>query len=380
MKRRLTALALAGAISITTLAGCGSDDKTPAKEMMERYSPYVTLAEYKGVEYTPQVTEVTDEDIEYYIEQLIANYTTYEDVTVGTVEMGDKINIDYVGTIDGVEFEGGSTNGEGTDITLGEAGYIDDFEEQIAGHEIGDNFDVEVTFPDDYGEEALNGQDAVFNVTINSKEVTTTPEYTDEFVAENTEYDTTEAYEAYLYEYLEESNATTDQNANENMVLVQIVENSFISDYPEREITELIDETIGTIQETCESNGISVDTYIKYFYGLETEEDFKEYIRDSVITYFEQVMVVCAIAEAEGLDVTSEEVEERKQLIVETYGYTDTSELEQYYTEDDFYYLLLEEKVMNLLMENAVPVDEDGNVTETATSTDATSTDAGVSE
>ncbi len=380
MKRRLTALALAGAISITTLAGCGSDDKTPAKEMMERYSPYVTLAEYKGVEYTPQVTEVTDEDIEYYIEQLIANYTTYEDVTEGTVEMGDNINIDYVGTIDGVEFEGGSTNGEGTDITLGEAGYIDDFEEQIAGHEIGDNFDVEVTFPDDYGEEALNGQDAVFNVTINSKEVTTTPEYTDEFVAENTEYDTTEAYEAYLYEYLEDSNATTDQNANENMVLVQIVENSFISDYPEREITELIDETIGTIQETCESNGISVDTYIKYFYGLETEEDFKEYIRDSVITYFKQVMVVCAIAEAEGLDVTSEEVEERKQLIVETYGYTDTSELEQYYTEDDFYYLLLEEKVINLLMENAVPVDEDGNVTETATSTDATSTDAGVSE
>lgn len=380
MKRRLTALALAGAISITTLAGCGSDDKTPAKEMMERYSPYVTLAEYKGVEYTPQVTEVTDEDIEYYIEQLIANYTTYEDVTEGTVEMGDNINIDYVGTIDGVEFEGGSTNGEGTDITLGEAGYIDDFEEQIAGHEIGDNFDMEVTFPDDYGEEALNGQDAVFNVTINSKEVTTTPEYTDEFVAENTEYDTTEAYEAYLYEYLEDSNATTDQNANENMVLVQIVENSFISDYPEREITELIDETIGTIQETCESNGISVDTYIKYFYGLETEEDFKEYIRDSVITYFKQVMVVCAIAEAEGLDVTSEEVEERKQLIVETYGYTDTSELEQYYTEDDFYYLLLEEKVINLLMENAVPVDEDGNVTETATSTDATSTDAGVSE
>ena len=380
MKRRLTALALAGAISITTLAGCGSDDKTPAKEMMERYSPYVTLAEYKGVEYTPQVTEVTDEDIEYYIEQLIANYTTYEDVTEGTVEMGDNINIDYVGTIDRVEFEGGSTNGEGTDITLGEAGYIDDFEEQIAGHEIGDNFDMEVTFPDDYGEEALNGQDAVFNVTINSKEVTTTPEYTDEFVAENTEYDTTEAYEAYLYEYLEDSNATTDQNANENMVLVQIVENSFISDYPEREITELIDETIGTIQETCESNGISVDTYIKYFYGLETEEDFKEYIRDSVITYFKQVMVVCAIAEAEGLDVTSEEVEERKQLIVETYGYTDTSELEQYYTEDDFYYLLLEEKVINLLMENAVPVDEDGNVTETATSTDATSTDAGVSE
>ena len=100
MKRKTAGLVLAGAMCISMLSGCGdsSSSSNPAQEMMDRYSQYVTLGNYVGVEYTPQVTEVTDEEIQYYVEQFISSYTTTEEVTEGTVEMGDSVNIDYVGT------------------------------------------------------------------------------------------------------------------------------------------------------------------------------------------------------------------------------------------------------------------------------------------
>lgn len=92
---------------------------------------------------------------------------TYQTDTSLTVEDGDTVNIDYVGTVDGVEFEGGSTDGNGTDLVIGSGDYIDDFEDQLIGSHPGDTVEVQVTFPDDYGNEKLNGKDAVFTVTVN---------------------------------------------------------------------------------------------------------------------------------------------------------------------------------------------------------------------
>ncbi len=370
MKRKTAGLVLAGAMCISMLSGCGdsSSSSNPAQEMMDRYSQYVTLGNYVGVEYTPQVTEVTDEEIQYYVEQFISNYTTTEEVTEGTVEMGDSVNIDYVGTIDGVEFEGGSTNGAGTTITLGEAGYIDDFEEQVAGHEVGDNFDIEVTFPDDYGNEELNGKDAVFNITINAIMVETVPEYNDEMVAEYTDYDTTEDYEAYLRGYLEDAYASNDQSANQSAVLTAVIDSSIISQYPEQEISELIDETIAEVQESAESNEIDLDMYLTYVYGFDNEEDFTAYVEETITSYMEEKMIISSIAKAENMEVTEEDVSAMQQEILDAYGYTDIADLEGYFSEEDYYYYAMAEKVMDFLMENAVAVD--------ATPTDATPEDA----
>ena len=128
------------------------------------------------------------------------------------IKDGDEVNIDYVGTIDGVEFDGGNSNGEGYDLTIGSGSFIDDFEQQLIGHKPGENVSVEVTFPDDYDGEDVAGKDAVFAVTINS--ISVTPELTDAFVAENiTEEGVTTAeeyrnfvknkfYEQHLKEYL----------------------------------------------------------------------------------------------------------------------------------------------------------------------------------
>ena len=130
-------------------------------------SEYVTLPDYSKIEAHFDDIKMSDEEIDTKIEGDLLNKAVYVTETDRVLEMGDKINLDYVGSIDGVPFENGSTEGGGTDITLGQAGYIDGFEEQIAGHKVGESFDINVTFPEDYGNEELSGKDAVFAITIN---------------------------------------------------------------------------------------------------------------------------------------------------------------------------------------------------------------------
>lgn len=346
---------LAGAMILSVLGGCGKKSSDPAEAMKDKYSQYVTLGEYKGVSYTPAHTEVTDEDIQYDIDSLISQGTTTEDLTEGTATMGDAVNIDYVGSIDGVEFDGGSTGGAGTQITLGQSGYIDDFDEQIAGHKVGETFDVNVTFPEDYGKDELNGKDAVFVTTLNSIVVTHTPEYTDEYVASQTDYETMADYEQAMREKHEEENKQADESTDKETVLQAVIDQSTISQYPEQEMKDMVDDTVSQIREAAEANNIDASTYIMYWYGFASEDEFIAEIEDSVKAYIEEKMIVAAVAKAENITVTKEEADAQKQMVMESYGYTDDSQLEGAFKEEDFYYYALAEKVVDFLMENANP-------------------------
>ena len=184
MKKRIIALFIAAVLVLSVLAGCSTGSSSKYSYDLTNYSPsdgldvngffkgvtasdYVSLPEYKGITIPAEVLEAKDEDVEEQIESILAEYEAYEKITDRAVENGDSVNIDYVGSIDGVEFSGGSTGGAGTDVTIGVTNYIDDFLEQLIGHMPGDRFDVNVTFPVDYGVDSLNGKDAVFDVTIN---------------------------------------------------------------------------------------------------------------------------------------------------------------------------------------------------------------------
>ena len=154
--------------------------------------------DYKNIVVPQSEIEYTEDEMTSAIDSLLtSNKIASTDATLAAVE-GDTINIDYVGTVDGIEFEGGSTNGAGTDLVLGSGSYVDDFEEQLYGSHPGDAVTVEVTFPEDYSSEDLQGKDAVFQVTVNS--IYVLPEFTDEFVAENlSEVATTvEEYKEYF--------------------------------------------------------------------------------------------------------------------------------------------------------------------------------------
>ncbi len=186
------------------------------------------LADYKNVSVPEDEVAATAEEVEEEISSTLESYKELSTDEQLTIADGDEVNIDFVGTVDGVEFEGGNSNGEGYDLTIGSGSFVDDFEQQLIGHKPGEEVTVEVTFPEDYNEE-LAGKDAEFAVTINGIQVK--PELTDAFVAENLadveEVSTAAEYRAkvedkfyqeHLQEYLEN----------------YVVENSTVKSYPKK--------------------------------------------------------------------------------------------------------------------------------------------------
>ena len=344
-------------MGLTLLGGCGhKSNKRILNDMVDKYSAYCTLGEYKGIEYEETKTEIDDELINSRVQALLSNYSTTEYVTTGTAQNGDTVNIDFVGSIDGVEFDGGNTNGAGYDLTLGSGTFIDNFEEQIVGHNIGDEFDVYATFPDDYTPNPdLAGKEAVFAVTLNSIVQTVTPEYTDDFIAANTDYSTIAEYEQSIRDSLTESYEDSDSSANKAAVMEIAVANAVINEYPTQEMEDFIDDQIKTAKEQAEQYGYDLGTYISVYSIFSSEDEYREYVSEVFETYINEKIVVCAIAKAENITVSNDEINDYKQKIMDSYGITDEDALAEIYSNEEVVYYTLADKVAEFLVENAVP-------------------------
>ena len=370
MKFRKISAVLVAVMILSLLSGCGKKSKGVIEDMQKEYSKFVTLGEYKGVEYTEQKTVITSDDLEYDIDNLIAQNTKENQIKEGIATFGDAVNIDYVGSIDGEEFDGGSTQGMGTEITLGESGYIDNFDEQVAGHSPGDAFDVKVTFPDDYGNADLAGKDAVFATTLNYIVEKIEPKYNDVLVASATDYSTVDEYEAALIEEKQKSAADSDLSTNKNQAFQAAIDKCTVSEYPEAEVNERVEMVMGNVEQEAEANGVDINGYLaNYGYDLDT---FKDNVKQSVETYIREKMIVVAISEKEGITVTEEEADNKVKELLEMSGLSDKETLSKQYgfKDEDYYYEVLYQKVVDLIFENAVAVE--------ATETDATSDDAGM--
>ena len=227
---------------------------------------YITSFDYKNIVVPKSEVEYTEDEMSAEINSLLtSNKVASTDATLTAVE-GDTLNIDYVGTIDGVEFEGGNTNGEGTDLVLGSATYVDDFEEQLYGSHPGDKVTVEVTFPEDYSSADLAGKDAVFEVTVNSLYVL--PDFTDEFVAEHlSDYATTvEEYKEYL-------KTTQEKTKLQNYLLTYIMENADATSYNESYLKYLK----GIIKYDHESYYNAYNQTMMLYTGQSVYNSFSEY-------------------------------------------------------------------------------------------------------
>ncbi len=188
---------------------------------------YVDMCDYKNITVSRSELEVSDEEVQNQIYKILNSYLTQNNDKSLKIKDGDRINLDYVGSIDGVEFQGGSTGGNGTDLTIGSHQYIEGFEESIIGHNVGENFDIHVTFPEDYGKDELNGKEAVFNITVNY--VYSKREFNDAFVAEHlSEYATTA--EGYIQYYKESG---FEKNLKE-YITNYIMDNSTVKRYPKK--------------------------------------------------------------------------------------------------------------------------------------------------
>lgn len=356
-KKKYAVSILAFSMGLTLLSGCGKDKGMKPEDMIDKYSAMCTLGEYKGVEYTASVTEVTDDMVQAQVDNLLSQYSVSEPLASGKVQSGDIVNVDFVGSVDGVEFAGGSTQGQGTDITLGMGGMIPGFEEGIIGHEVGETFDIDVTFPEVYENNPdLAGKDAVFNITINSCQRVTYPEYTDEFVASYTDAASREEYETNTRNSLEEYYTNTNKSANRTAIMTVIINNTTIIEYPEQEMQNLVDETVKNVEDEAKTYGYDLELYVTAVYGMASEESFVNYISGLVEDYLKEKIVVCAIAKAENIEITDEDIEAAEKLVMNAYGIDEKEELYEQYTKDDITYYAIAEKVFDFVLENGTPV------------------------
>lgn len=236
--------------------------------------PEVTLGDYKGIEVKKAAMDVTDEDIEKALKQEQERNSRLVTIEDRAAENGDTVTIDFDGSIDGKQFSGGK--GEKYPLELGSNAFIAGFEEQVAGHKTGDEFDVNVTFPENYQAKELAGKEAVFKVKIEEIKKKELPELNDEFASEVSEFDTLEAYREDLKKKLSEDKAKQAANENENNVIKQVVANAQM-DIPAPMIDAQVSQMMEDYGRRMQSQGLSLDQYMKYT-GMTTEK-LKEQFR-----------------------------------------------------------------------------------------------------
>jgi len=311
---------------------------------------YVTLGEYKGIEVSVDAPVVTDEYLDSYIDYVLQSNMVTTEITDRPVEEGDIVNIDYEGKIDGVAFDGGTA--QGYDLTIGSGTFIDGFEDGLIGAETGETVDVNVTFPENYQGEEVAGKDAVFTVTVNSISVETLPELTDEFVQGlDVGVNTVEEYRQYAYDLLmEEEQATHDSNA-EIAVLEAVMAGSQIQDPPEDMTNRYYNRIIDNMTYYASLYGYDLETFLSM---QGTSEDA---IRESAAQAGQEIIVMQAIADAEGLSVTDEELDAEIETNAGSLGYDDVEEYRASLDVEGYREYMMSEKVLNFLLENAVVTD-----------------------
>ena len=310
---------------------------------------YVELPEYIGIVVPADQVAVTEAEIQAELSQILASYAVTNQVMDRAVKMGDTVNIDYVGSIDGVPFDGGSTQGMGTTVILGMTNYIPGFLEQLIDHMPGENFDINVTFPEDYHATDLAGKDAVFNITINYIEETQTPELTDEFVEEflhEETYDihTVEELRAYVTSQLQEPKV-------ESYVHEYLVNNSTFKAAPGSLVTYLTGAMIDYYAYYANAYGLDLDTFLATYVGIADTDALKEQYAASIQEDANATLLLQAIAEDAGISVTEEDL---VAYFEDLTGSPDYSSYEEEYGRNYLVQAVLFDKVQEYVCEKAV--------------------------
>ena len=386
------AIVLALALSMSLMTGCGDKGKNDDKkdtttqneatatdaadensetigQLVDYYSQNVELGNYKGIEYTKADVDVTDDDVQKKVDEFVDGLATYDKDTTSKAKSGDTVNIDFVGTVDGEEFDGGNTNGSGYDLVLGSGSFIDGFEDQIVGHKAGDTFVVKVTFPEDYGRDNLNGKDAEFKTTLNYIKIDKPATYNDELVAANTDYKTTKEYEESVKESHKADKEEAALASEQRDIMVNVMAKCKINDLPAEEVQANTDQLITSIKSQAESYGMDYATYIKLYYGYDDEDEFAQQVYEICQESLKEKMVMCAIAKAENVTVTDQETEDYLNDYAKNNN-VDVDSIKSSLTDVDIKYNALAYKVMNdVLYKTAKAVDS----TTTAATTEDTS-------
>lgn len=276
--------------------------------------PEVKLGEYKSIKVEKVAYTVSDDDVDNMIKAEQEKNSRMVAVEDRAVQDGDIANIDFEGFVDGVAFEGGK--GEGFDLTIGSGQFIPGFEEQVIGVNIGDEKDIEVTFPEEYHEESLKGKAAVFKIKVNSIQVKELPELDDEFAKDVSEFDTLDAYKADVRSKLEEQAKQRGKNETDSKILDTAVENAKV-DIPDVMIEQQMDRAVRDFEMRLSQQGLGMDMYLQYL-GMKLE-DLREQYREDATKQVKNTLVIEAIAKAENITTDDSDVDEEIKKMADSY-------------------------------------------------------------
>ncbi len=340
MKKRILAVVL-GLCMVLSLGGC-------SKKEYALENDSIKIKKYKGLEVEKvDVLEVTDADVEESINMTIKQEGKTIAITDRAVQNGDEIILDYAGKLNGEAFQGGTASDQ--TLVIGSGQFIPGFEEAIIGHNVGETFDIDVTFPEDYGNEELNGQAVVFTITVDK--IVGYPELTDALVAElQVEEKTAEEYRARVKSDLEASNKQAADSELEQKVWEELINNCVVDEYPQEKYNELSTQINNQYNYYAQMYGVTVDQLLQGIFGVSLDEMIKNRMM--------QEFAVSLIAKKEKLTVSDEYYTTKLAEYAAEYGYSSAEEMEESAGKENLQITMKQELVAQFLMENCIQVEE----------------------
>ena len=312
--------------------------------------PEVTLGEYKGVTVTKVSNTVTEEELNEEIDRERKSNARTITVEDRAIAEGDTAVIDFEGFTDGVAFEGGK--GENHSLVIGSHSFIPGFEEQLIGKNAGDEFDVNVTFPEEYHAQELAGKPAIFKVKVNEVKAEELPELDDEFAQDVSEFDTLAEYKESVEQKLVERKETEGRRAQENEAIDIIVETSQM-EIPDVMIENQIQSMMEDFANRISQSGLSVEQYMQ-FSGT-TAEQMMEQMRPEALKRIQSTLVLEEIAKKENIEVSEEDVDAELEKMAGMYG-MQADQLKEYMGESEKESMKMDigiQKAIELIMEHA---------------------------
>ncbi len=353
--RRILTGVLAGVMTAALLlTGCEKQPEIASDGWYDYdLSQYVTVPEYRGVE----VNAFIPTDIEAALQQQVllarSNFSAMAEKQDAIVN-GDQVNLDYVGYMDGVQFEGGTA--AGVDLTIGSGMFIDGFEAGLVGAKTGDTVTLDISFPDPYlSNMDYSGKPAQFVVTINAVYAQALPEYTDAFVKEHYGHETVASFEQEIRDSLTAQNERNRRVYVAEEVWEYLMENAEVSSYPEAEYDTLYQQMLSYYTSLADQESTTLNEYMANTYGL-TVEEFYNNLESTVKESMKQEMILYSIARTENISVSDEDYETRGAEYAAYYGLSSLKELEEYYEPDYIRDSILFDMVDAFLVEHAVEI------------------------
>lgn len=336
---------------------------------------YVTLGQYKALEVTVCSLDVTEDEIQQQFYDDCSSHDKLLQVTEGEVAEGDVVNIDYVGSIDGVEFDGGTD--KGVDLTIGSGTFIPGFEDGLIGAAIGKEINVNVTFPENYGNTDVAGKDAVFAVTVNF--VKKAPEMTDDIVAEISDHKTVDEYRKGVEEQLKADKEAQQNSDKINGILNQIYSASTINGYPEEVVNYRTAQMKAYYTQVAEQSDMTLADFLSNQLQM-TEEQFDQQCPAVIKQSMIQELLLKAVAESENMEISDEEYEAGIEKYIKSTGAESKETLLSQYTEAEIRRSLIMDKALDFLKENTTVKVEGEDESETSSETEAASEAESTSE